>query len=80
MEEIKRIVNNVWQAWKRTAQFIGDQIARVILSLFYFTVFMPFALGLRIFGDPLALRSSHNAKWVDRRTHDLTIDDSRRLF
>jgi hypothetical protein len=69
-----------WHAWKRIGQFIGDQVGRVVLTVFYFTLFMPFALGVRLFGDPLAIRPSHRAAWLERKTQDLTLDDSRRLF
>jgi hypothetical protein len=41
---------------------------------------VPFALGVRFFGDPLAMRPSSHVKWVERTTHDLTLEDSRRLF
>ena len=73
-------LRKVWEAWKRFGQFMGDVIGRVVLTVFYFTLFMPFALGVRLFADPLAIRSTHRAKWLERRTHDLTLDDSRRLF
>ena len=69
-----------WEAWKRFGQFIGDAIARVVLTVFYFTLFMPFALGVRLWGDPLAIRPHLRAKWLERRTQDLTLDDARRLF
>lgn len=73
-----QFLRKVWQTWKRIGQFIGDQIARVVLTVFYFTLFMPFALGVRFFGDPLAMRPSR-PKWLDRTTHDLTLEDARRL-
>lgn len=73
-------LRKVWQAWKRFGQFIGDLIGRVVLTVFYFTLFMPFALGVRLFGDPLAIRPLNRAKWLERRTQDLTLEDSRRLF
>jgi len=74
-------LRKVWEAWKRIGQFIGDMIGRVVLTVFYFTLFVPFALGVRFFGDPLAMRpSSGGVKWVERTTHDLTLEDSRRLF
>jgi hypothetical protein len=76
MEAIKK----VWSYWKRFGQFIGDLIGRVFLTVFYFTLFMPFALGVRLWGDPLAIRPSHGKKWLERSTHDLTLKDSRRLF
>ena len=69
-----------WQAWKRIGQFIGDQIGRLVLTIFYFTLFMPFALGMRLLGDPLAIRPRNRAKWLERTTRDLTLEDSRRLF
>ena len=73
-------LRKVWEAWKRIGQFIGDMIGRVVLTVFYFTLFMPFALGVRFFGDPLGMRPSSRVKWVERTTHDLTLEDSRRLF
>jgi hypothetical protein len=73
-------LRKVWQAWKRIGQFIGDQIGRLVLTVFYFTLFMPFALGVRLLGDPLAIRPLNRAKWLERRTQDLTLEDSRRLF
>jgi len=69
-----------WQAWKRFGQFMGDLIGRLVLTVFYFTLFMPFALGMRLLGDPLALRPRGLAKWLERKTQDLTLEDSRRLF
>ena len=69
-----------WQAWKRIGQFIGDQIGRLVLTVFYFTLFMPFALVVRFLLDPLAIRPLSRAKWLERRTQDLTLEDSRRLF
>jgi len=74
------VLRKVWQAWKRFGQFIGDLIGRLVLTVFYFTLFMPFALGVRLFKDPLAIRPFHRPKWLERRTHDLTLMDSRRLF
>ena len=75
-----QFLRKVWQTWKRIGQFIGDLVGRVVLSVFYFTLVMPFGLGVRFFGDPLAMRPVDRPKWVERETHDLTLEDSRRLF
>jgi len=69
-----------WQVWKRFGQFMGDLIGRVVLTVFYFTLFMPFALVMRLLRDPLALHPRGPAKWLERKTHDLTLEDSRRLY
>jgi hypothetical protein len=73
-------LRKVWEGWKRFGQFMGDLIGRLVLTVFYFTLFMPFGLGVRFFGDPLAIRPGSRSKWVERKTNDLTLEDSRRLF
>ena len=74
-------LRKVWQAWKRIGQVIGDTIARVVLTIFYFTVFLPFGLGVRLWGDPLAIRPRGQSTWLERSTEaqELTLKDSRRL-
>lgn len=74
------ILGKIWQTWKRIGQTIGDTVARVILTLFYFTLFMPFGLGVRFFGDPLTIRPRGRPKWLERTIHDPTLEESRRLF
>lgn len=69
-----------WHAWKRFGQFMGDIIGRLILTVFYFTLFMPFGLGMRFFGDRLGIRPRGSSKWLERTTHDQTLDDTRRLY
>jgi hypothetical protein len=75
------VLKKIWTTWKRIGQFIGDFIARVVLSLFYFTLFVPFGIGVRLFGDPLDIKAKANPSlWVDRSTRDLALDDARRQF
>lgn len=73
-------LRKVWEAWKRFGHFMGDLIGRLVLTVFYFTLFMPFGLGVRFFGDPLAIRARDRSKWLERTTQDPTLEDSRRLF
>lgn len=73
------VVQKIWQGWKRFGQFLGDVIGRVVLTVFYFTVFAPFGLGLRLFGDPLHIRPGRAPHWAERQTKDRTLQDVRRL-
>ena len=75
---LKAILNRAWQTWKRIGQAIGDFIARIVLTVFYFTLLMPFGIGVRIFSDPLTLRQETRLSWLERTTKDLTLDDARR--
>ncbi len=73
------VVRKVWRVWKRVGQALGDLIGRVVLTVFYFTLFLPFGLGVRLLGDPLTIHPKHHAKWLDRTSRDLHIEDARRL-
>lgn len=73
------ILRKLLHMWKRFGQAIGDLFARIVLTLFYFTILMPFGLGVRLFGDPLAIEENEGALWLELTTTDLTLDDARRL-
>ena len=69
-----------WEAWKRFGLALFNFINRLILTIFYVTIFLPFGLGTRLFGDPLAIKEANkeSSKWQKRETKDLTIEDARR--
>ncbi len=75
------LLRKLWQAWKRFGQFLGDILARVVLTLFYFTVFVPFGLGVTLLSDPLRIRGAGDRPmWLPRQTGDRSLDDARRQF
>ncbi len=49
-------LKRLWEGWKRVARVIGDFQARVVLTIFYAVLVLPFGLGVRLFGDPLRVR------------------------
>lgn len=73
------LLRRIWKKWLAVGQVIGDFIARVLLTIFYFTIFMPFGLIVRLVSDPLDIKRSRPS-WLERKTSDLALDDSRRLF
>ncbi len=71
----------IWGAWQKFGQGIGDFIARVVLSVFYFTVFVPFGTGVRLFSDPLQLRPPTDGdSWQSRGEADTSLEAGRRQF
>jgi len=73
------LLRRIWRAWKRMGQAINDFVARVVLTVFYFTIFAPFALGARLFSDPLDIKQPTHARgWLERETHDRVLEDARR--
>ncbi len=74
-------LRSLWQRWRRVGQVIGDIVGHVFLSLFYFTVLVPFALGVRLFSDPLDKgKRPRERGWAHRQTRDRTLDDARRQY
>ena len=75
MNALKRI----WKKWRAFGQVMGDFVARVFMTVFYFTLAIPFGLGVRFFKDPLRLKSQETG-WLQRETKPETLDDARRLY
>ena len=73
------IWRKIWEGWKRVGGWIGDFIGRLFLTLFYFTLVLPFGLLMRIFRDPLRLRHSGPPGWLDREPEERTLEGARRL-
>jgi len=59
----KTLPMRFWQGWKRIAKKIGEFQARVLLAVFYFTIFCPFALAVRWGSDPLAIHQRVPGGW-----------------
>ena len=74
------MLRTVWERWKKIAQVIGDFIGRIVLTIFYFTIFAPFGLAMRFLGDPLAIRLKRSPRWVERVVSDQSMDKARQLF
>lgn len=67
----------LWKSWLAVGHRIGTFNSRVILTVFYFLVIMPYAVAMRLFGDPLHLK---HKGWHSRTTKDLTLKDVSRQF
>lgn len=73
--------NRLWTLWKGLARKIGNFQARIILTVFYFTVAAPFGLGARWFSDPLKVKAQAGcAVWNIREDRGSDLADLRRQF
>jgi hypothetical protein len=68
IETIKKpsAAETYWERWKRFGKWIGDYQARALLSVFYFIVLAPFALVVRRWSDPLAVKPGSANGWRGR--------------
>jgi len=72
-------LRQAWHAWQRLGRFIGDLIGRATMTVFYFTVFVPFAAITRWRSDPLRLKPvPKQSYWIERETRDRALTDARR--
>ncbi len=73
------ILKKIWEGWKRIGGYIGDFIGRLILTLLYFTLVLPFGLIMRLTRDPLNIRRRGLSAWLAREPEETTIEAARRL-
>ena len=50
-----------WSRWREMSQKAADVQARVLLTIFYFTVMLPFGVVMGLFKDPLRIKSGRAA-------------------
>jgi hypothetical protein len=58
------MIKRIWQGWKRIAHKIGNFQARVLLTIFYGIVVLPFGVAARLFSDPLQIKR-RPTQWLD---------------
>jgi hypothetical protein len=74
-----KILKDVWQAWLRLGRAIGTIVAHVALTVFYFTLFVPYAVVMTWFSDPLHIGPSRPV-WTARESGEATLEGARRQF
>jgi len=74
------IFKRFWEGWKAFGQAMGNLLARVVLTIFYFTIFVPFGVGVRLFGDPLQIKSQPAEQWRPRATGDQKLEEVLRQY
>ena len=59
-----KVIKIVWKKWVVVAQKIGNFQARLLLSVFYFTLLLPFSLVVTLFSDRLVKRKPPKTTWT----------------
>jgi hypothetical protein len=74
METLRRVL----KVWRRFGLWMGTQVARLVFTVLYFTLLLPFALGSRFAAD--RLRRKAEPVWLPKMSRDLSLTESRRPF
>lgn len=75
---MNQIVRLAWDRFTIIAGIVGDVQGRIIVTLFYFTILVPFGLGARLFGDSLHLRPGASSGWIERPPVPNDFENARR--
>ena len=77
MNALWQTAKKAWKAWTRLAHTIGNFQARVILTLLYATLVLPFGTIVRLFSDPLRIKKRPRY-WLERTDETCDIQWARR--
>jgi hypothetical protein len=67
-----------WQAWKKFASEMGNVQGRMLMGYFYFIIVTPFALGAKLFSDPLGGKKQPPATdWHGREPESASLESAR---
>ena len=79
---MRKVLKNLWAAWKSLAHKIGRVQTVILLTIFYFVIIVPIGSVFRLFGwDPLrAGRSQRKAdsNWLTVETGEPDLESMRR--
>ena len=77
----KNPIKKLWLSWENFSKRMGSFQSRIILSLFYFFFVTPFALGVKIFSDPLNIKhQSSKSHWIPKKEINTDLEKYRRQF
>jgi hypothetical protein len=76
----RQVLAGIWRAWKRIGRAIGDLIGRFVLTVFYFTIFVPFAVGVRVFHRSNPHGGASAGHWINRELDTDNMIKAKRLY
>jgi len=63
---MRKFLSKIWAGWKRFAHILGRINTAIILFLFYYLIFAPFGMVMRLFGyDSLRKKSKGKSNWQE---------------
>src|SRR5688500_12114310 len=70
-----------WSRWREMSQKAANVQARVLLTIFYFTMMLPFGIVMGLLKDPLRIKQRPSGSyWVERKPTSGTLADAKRQF
>ena len=67
----------LWEGWKKFGHAVGNVNARILLTILYAIVILPFGLAVRFFSDSMHSKKRPE-KWFDHPPIPNTLEEARR--
>lgn len=67
----------LWEGWKKFGHALGNFQARLLLTLIYYILVLPFGLAVRLFSDSMNMKK-RPGKWFDHPPLPNTLEEARR--
>lgn len=81
MKTSNKLPKKLWQRWSNFSRRMGNFQSRIVLSLFFFTIVSPFALGVKIFSDPLRIKyRGDESHWLPKTGTEASLEQFKRQF
>lgn len=75
-----QFIKTLWNKWKKIAHRIGIFQSKAILTVFYFTVFLPAGIVFSLFKDVLGIKHVSSSGWVTKTKQTETLEEMRKQY
>lgn len=72
-------LRRLWEGWKRVAHWIGNVQARILLTIIYGLVVLPFGVIVRLFADPIRIKRPPQ-QWLDHAEDRFDLEWARKQW
>lgn len=78
---LKGQASHGWSRWRELSQKAADFQARILLTVFYFTLMLPFGVVFGLLKDPLRIKQRPSGTyWMERKPSSESLADAQRQF
>lgn len=74
------VFKRLWALWKKVTHTIGIYQAKVILTIFYFTILLIPGLIFTLLKDTMGIKNRKSSSWVLRKKLFLTLEEMKNQY
>ncbi len=75
-----KMLKTIWKKWVPIAHKIGNFQSRLLLTIFYFTLLLPFSLLVTLFSDRMRKKKPKNSMWTDWVENYQTLEEGKSQY